>query len=227
MRSSPLRCVGRIAPAILWIEECWLAADGCCVFYNRIFPFRWTSTFCTRSSIIWIFSIRKIRPLHLELSRQAYPARVYHVNQSQVVYHAVGLLGPLSWRRRRSRAAVRPAPAYPCPCLLVVSPSHPLCASGSGTISTSSLYDRLLGRFSALLRFSFIDGINDHSSSEYLRLSRQALINSRVSLVAKTKSVMADAVQKVPARLLLPFDSPPPSASALCFVCPCFTRSCC
>lgn len=98
----------------------------------------------------------------------------------------------------------------------------PLCASGSGTISTSSLYDRLLGRFSALLRFSFIDGINDHSSSEYLRLSRQALINSRVSLVAKTKSVMADAVQKVPARLLLPFDSPSPSVSAFMFRLPVF-----
>lgn len=57
--------------------------------------------------------------------------------------------------------------------------------------------DRFLGRLSALLRFSFIDGVNDHSSSEYLRLSRQAVINSRVSLIAKTRSVVVDAVQKV------------------------------
>lgn len=49
-----------------------------------------------------------------------------------------------------------------------------------------------------MLRFSFVDGINDHSCSEYVRLSRQALINSRVSLLAKTKSVVVDAVQKVP-----------------------------
>eukprot|EP00903_Cladosiphon_okamuranus_P009618 g9154.t1 len=66
-----------------------------------------------------------------------------------------------------------------------------------GTISTTNLMDRLLGRFSALLRFSFLDGINDHSGSEYLRLAKQALINSRVSLLEKTKSVVVDAVQKV------------------------------
>lgn len=88
----------------------------------------------------------------------------------------------------------------PPPCRSCLSlPSFVFCCFyfGSGTISTTNFVDRLLGRFSALLRFSFIDGINDHSSSEYLRLSRQALVNSRVSLLAKTRSVVVDAVKKV------------------------------
>lgn len=67
----------------------------------------------------------------------------------------------------------------------------------SGAISTSSLMDRLFGRWSALLRFTIIDGINDHSGLEYCRLFRQAILNSRLSLVDKTKSVVVDAVHKV------------------------------
>ncbi|CAN0313119.1 unnamed protein product [Ectocarpus sp. 6 AP-2014] len=66
-----------------------------------------------------------------------------------------------------------------------------------GAISTTNLVDRLLGRWSALLRFSFIDGVNDHSRSEYVRLFKQAVISSRLSLLDKTRSVVVDAVQKV------------------------------
>lgn len=67
----------------------------------------------------------------------------------------------------------------------------------SGTISTANFLDHALGRLSALFRGSLIDGINDHSSSEYARLFKQAVIHSRLSLLDKTKSVMMDAVQKV------------------------------
>ncbi|CAN0019804.1 unnamed protein product [Scytosiphon promiscuus] len=66
-----------------------------------------------------------------------------------------------------------------------------------GAISTSSLWDRILGRISALFRGNIIDGVNDHSSSEYVRLFKQAVIASRLSLFHKTKSVVKDAVQKV------------------------------
>ena len=67
----------------------------------------------------------------------------------------------------------------------------------SGTISTSSFIDRLLGRLSALFHGELIDGINDHGTSEYCRLFKQAIIASRLSLLDKTKSVMITAVQKV------------------------------
>lgn len=67
----------------------------------------------------------------------------------------------------------------------------------SGTINTASFWDHALGRLSALLRGSLIDGINDHSCSEYIRLFKQALIHSRLSLLDKTKSVVMDAVQTV------------------------------
>lgn len=67
----------------------------------------------------------------------------------------------------------------------------------SGSISTTSFYDRVLGCLSAFFRGNLIDGINDHSCSEYVRLFKQAVISSRLSLVDKTKSVMMDAVQKV------------------------------
>lgn len=67
----------------------------------------------------------------------------------------------------------------------------------SGTISTTSFIDRLLGRLSALFRGELIDGINDHGTSEYCRIFKQNIIASRLSLLDKTKSVMMDAVQKV------------------------------
>lgn len=50
---------------------------------------------------------------------------------------------------------------------------------------------------SAYLRLSFIDGLNDHSSSEYVRLFKQMLVHSKVSLFDKAKSVVKDAAQKV------------------------------
>ncbi|CBN74085.1 lipase [Ectocarpus siliculosus] len=69
--------------------------------------------------------------------------------------------------------------------------------SPRGAISTSNVWDRLLGRMSALFRGELIDGINDHGTSEYARLFKQAVIASRLSLLDKTKSVVKDAVQKV------------------------------
>lgn len=50
---------------------------------------------------------------------------------------------------------------------------------------------------SAYLRLSFIDGVNDHSSSEYVRLFKQLVLHSKMSLLDKTKSVVLDAAQKV------------------------------
>eukprot|EP00903_Cladosiphon_okamuranus_P009617 g9153.t1 len=92
-----------------------------------------------------------------------------------------------------------------------------------GGISTSSIWDRILGRLSALLRRSTIklwrssidvlhrdddgppsafsrrlfDGTNDHASSEYCRLFEEVIINSNVSLADKAKSVAMDALTKV------------------------------
>ena len=50
---------------------------------------------------------------------------------------------------------------------------------------------------SAYLRLSFIDGVNDHSGSEYVRLFKQLVVNSKISLFDKAKSVVKDAAQKV------------------------------
>ena len=67
----------------------------------------------------------------------------------------------------------------------------------SGAIGITSIWDRMLGRLSGYLRMSFIDGINDHSSSEYIRHFKQLVINSKVSLVDKAKSVVKDVAKKV------------------------------
>ncbi len=69
--------------------------------------------------------------------------------------------------------------------------------ANSGTISTTNIVDRILGLFSAMLRFKPLDGINDHSKFEYKRLFAQAVLNKRVSMIAKTKSVVVDVMQKV------------------------------
>ncbi|CAM9248116.1 unnamed protein product [Scytosiphon promiscuus] len=74
---------------------------------------------------------------------------------------------------------------------------HEIYFDRFGAISTTSFVDRILGRFSALLRFSVIDGINDHGRTEYVRLLEQAVISSRISLVAKATSVVVDVAQKV------------------------------
>ncbi|CAM9258411.1 unnamed protein product, partial [Hapterophycus canaliculatus] len=49
-----------------------------------------------------------------------------------------------------------------------------------GAISTSSFWDRILGRVSALFRGNIVDGVNDHSSSEYVRLFKQAVVASKL-----------------------------------------------
>ena len=72
-----------------------------------------------------------------------------------------------------------------------------LYAFYSGAVGTTSWMDRFLGRASAYLRLSFIDGVNDHSSSEYVRLFKQLVVNSKTSLFEKAKSVVKDAAQKV------------------------------
>lgn len=42
-----------------------------------------------------------------------------------------------------------------------------------------------------------VDGVNDHGAAEYIRLFKQAVIDERVPLLEKAKSVAVDAVQKV------------------------------
>lgn len=48
-----------------------------------------------------------------------------------------------------------------------------------------------------MLRGEFIDGISDHATSEYMRIFKQIVINSRVSTMEKAASVMADTVDSV------------------------------
>ena len=67
----------------------------------------------------------------------------------------------------------------------------------SGAIGTTSWVDRILGRLSAYLRLSFVDGVNDHSSSEYIRHFKQLVFNSKVSFRTKAKSIVKDAAKKV------------------------------
>eukprot|EP00903_Cladosiphon_okamuranus_P008420 g8094.t1 len=66
-----------------------------------------------------------------------------------------------------------------------------------GIISTTSLTDRLLGRLRSFVRLSPIDGIADHDAGAYVTLFEEAVIASRLSLLAKTKGVMKDAAKKV------------------------------
>eukprot|EP00752_Nemacystus_decipiens_P002420 g2281.t1 len=96
-----------------------------------------------------------------------------------------------------------------------------------GGISTSNIWDRILGRLSALLRRSTVklwrssidaingdddddaqpsgfdirrralDGANDHSSSEYCRVLEETIINAKISLADKVRSVAMDAFKKV------------------------------
>lgn len=63
--------------------------------------------------------------------------------------------------------------------------------------------DRLLGRLSAYLRGEFIDDINDHATSEYVRLFEQIVLNSRVPLLEKAASVVVDALTGVAEKVKL------------------------
>ncbi|CAM9248043.1 unnamed protein product [Scytosiphon promiscuus] len=63
-----------------------------------------------------------------------------------------------------------------------------------GTLNTAGIVDRLLGRISAIFRGEVIDGIHDHGTSEYVRLFKQVVINSRVSLLEKAGSTLNDVV---------------------------------
>ena len=72
-----------------------------------------------------------------------------------------------------------------------------LYAFYSGSLGITNWLDRILGLLSAYLRFSFIDGINDHSASEYIRHFKQLVVNSKVSFFKKAKSIVKDAAKKV------------------------------
>ncbi|CAN0222365.1 unnamed protein product [Ectocarpus sp. 6 AP-2014] len=63
-----------------------------------------------------------------------------------------------------------------------------------GAISTSSFADRILGRLSALCRGEMIDGVDDHSTSEYIRHFKQDVINAKVPAFDKAKSTCCDAI---------------------------------
>ncbi|CAN0366380.1 unnamed protein product [Pylaiella littoralis] len=63
-----------------------------------------------------------------------------------------------------------------------------------GTISMDSMAGRILDQLLWWLRFEYIRGIDDHSSSEYIRLFKQVVLNSRVPIVEKAASVVMDAL---------------------------------
>lgn len=56
--------------------------------------------------------------------------------------------------------------------------------------------DRILDQLIWCLRGEFIKGIDDHSSSEYVRLFKQAALNSRVPMLEKAGSVVMDAMDR-------------------------------
>ncbi|CAM9097534.1 unnamed protein product [Scytosiphon promiscuus] len=66
-----------------------------------------------------------------------------------------------------------------------------------GTISMSSMANRLLDQLLWWLRFEYIRGIDDHSTSEYIRLFKQIVLNSRVPLMEKAATALGDLVLKV------------------------------
>ena len=99
------------------------------------------------------------------------------------------------WRQRRCGIGTRNV-ADCCTSLSLTSlfTYHIVPSFCSGTISTASLLDRLLGRLSALFRGELIDGIADHGSNEYIRHFQQVVINARVPLLEKAISTFNDAV---------------------------------
>lgn len=58
----------------------------------------------------------------------------------------------------------------------------------------SSMAERFLDGLFWWLRLEFIRGIDDHATSEYVRLLEQVVINSRVPLLDKAASVMMEAM---------------------------------
>lgn len=46
------------------------------------------------------------------------------------------------------------------------------------------------------LRLEFIKGIDDHATSEYIRLFKQCVLNSRIPLMDKASSVIMDATSR-------------------------------
>lgn len=57
---------------------------------------------------------------------------------------------------------------------------------------------------SALLRGEVMEDVNDHATSEYIRIFKQVVLNSKVSLLDKASSVVQDAVGNI-AQKVLPF----------------------
>ena len=57
--------------------------------------------------------------------------------------------------------------------------------------------ERILDDLMWCLRLEFIKGIDDHATSEYVRLFEQAIINSRVPLLEKAAGVMMDTMDRV------------------------------
>lgn len=72
-----------------------------------------------------------------------------------------------------------------------------LCAFHSGSLGITNWVDRILGQLSACLRFSFIDGVNDHSASEYIRHFKMLVVNSKVSFFDKAKNIVKDTAKKM------------------------------
>lgn len=64
----------------------------------------------------------------------------------------------------------------------------------SGTISTTSLLDRLFGRMISLARGELTDDIYDHQCSEYVRIFKQVIINARVPLGDKAVTAVSEVL---------------------------------
>ncbi|CAN0311378.1 unnamed protein product [Pylaiella littoralis] len=63
-----------------------------------------------------------------------------------------------------------------------------------GVINTASILDQVLGRLISLARRELIDGVHDHATSEYIRLFRQVVINSRVPLLDKAVTAVGETL---------------------------------
>lgn len=92
----------------------------------------------------------------------------------------------------------------------------------SGIIAQCSFADLLLGRLTSYLRGDFIEDINDHALSEYVRLLKQIVINSKVSVLDKATSVVMDAIMSATRKVKTGM---PPLVHTICFLFVCLSSS--
>lgn len=65
----------------------------------------------------------------------------------------------------------------------------------SGAIKPTSIWDRLAGRYDSYIKLEFKEGVDDHMSSEYIRIFEQLVIDEQASKYAALKVIdCSDAV---------------------------------